>query len=376
MPNRANLLRMARPTHSQLALIERVVEMDAQLNPVLAFPLIGTAMCIMPGSKPAATQRVWGRRNGPWSTTWTAGIKSDGGSWGLPYGPKARLLLAEWAGVAQRTGDRFINLGRSENAYMRRLRLTASRGSTGSNKLVGEQVARLVHASLVAENEDRPADGRRGTEGEGMRIARRWNVWWDTTGENPSHPTDDSWIELSKDLADEINDSSFPVPLEALSMLSDSALAQDMLMFFAYRLFQLRKPMLLTWEMCAMHWGANGLPDAPRLRTRAKAQTKVNVLKQMPSVLTVYHQAKVTETPDGLLMEPSRPLAAKRGMGGKQRAEKAITVNQRLEHGKLVDLARPPIKVTATLGPPAPQLPFEICSSIPCTQTDSGAPKQ
>ncbi|OJF14492.1 replication protein RepA [Couchioplanes caeruleus] len=343
---------MARPTFTQMELLEQIAEMDARTDPPIGFPPLVTAMCLLPGVKPTLPKvrpveehRVLSRSHNGWTATWTAGINpKDGSNVGLPYGPKGRLLLAFLGGYAVRHKTPMIELGPSQSGFMKELGLAASGGRTGSKTLVGEQVRRLVRAQLVVER-DFDDDPRYLTdEGAGMRIARSWKVWWDRSGENPTHPVEGSYIELSKDFYDEIIDHSFPLNLDALRIFGDSALAMDLYAWLTYRLRQLTKPVTLTWEQLTAQFGKNGLPDvgAPnRARSRAVAENKRNILAQLPTVLAVYHQAKVEETKFGLELRPSPPHVPERGMHGLRRAQAAASLPARRTAAAAADEASP-----------------------------------
>ena len=265
---------MARPTATQLSLLDQIVEMDAKVVPPLGFPPLATVMCLLPGSKPlipkpkpgeenpeykpGAEYRTFNRSNNGWTVAWTAGMDlRTGANIGLPYGPKARLTLAHWCGEAIRNDNPLVSLGPSKSGFIRDLGLARSSGKTGSDKLLGEHVTRLVRARIGIERDFEEASP--GDEGDGMRIGKSWRGSWGNSG-NPTHPTEDSYIQLSSDFFDEIRKHSFPVNLDALGILQDSALAIDMYMWLTYRLRQLQRPVRLSWEQLCAQFGVKGLP--------------------------------------------------------------------------------------------------------------------
>lgn len=342
---------MARPTNTQMSLLDAIAEMDQREDLEIGFPPLATAMSLMPGTKPPQTQRIWTKKNGRWSATWTAGTKvSDGSSWGLPWGPKGRLWIAYLGGRALRNHDPMIELGASQTAFMRDFGLAASGGSTGSKGLVGDQVRRLVRANLITEaDEDDPA-GLVGDEGGGMRIAQSWSLWWDRS-DNPTHPVKGSYILLDPLFYETIGKHPLPLNLDALRILCGSALAIDLYSWLTYRLRQLNKPVTVTWEQLTVQFGKAGLPDVGTpnsARSRAVSETKRNIRAQMPTVLAVYHKAKVFDSTHGLILYPSPPHVPERGLHGTHRAQAAASLPARRKEAAAADDKRPPRRGSAS----------------------------
>lgn len=316
---------MARPKATQLSLLSDIEAMDAERNPPIGYPPLVTAMCTMPGKRPPDDLRVWTRENGRLTFTVAAGVNPDGTSAGLPYGPKARLLLAHLGGYAVKYRTPVIDLGASMSGFMGSLRLANSGGPYGPRTLVGEQVVRLVRSSMeiLWDTGDSGHD-----KGAGMRFARSWNVWWDREV-NSSHPLQGSFIELSGDFYREIINHSFPLNLDALRILDDSALAMDLYAWLTFRLFSLEETILVPWAALAQQFGRRNLPASGRPRTRIISETKCNILEQLPKVLAVYHRARVTVTDEGLRLQKSPPHVPERGMHGVARAQAAATLPRR-----------------------------------------------
>ena len=332
---------MARPTSTQMSLLDAITEMDQREELEIGFPPLATAMSLMPGTKPPLTQRVWTKKNGRWSATWTAGTRvTDGSSWGLPWGPKGRLWIAYLGGRALRNNHPMIELGASQSAFMRDFGLAASGGSTGSKGLVGDQVRRLVRANLITEaGEDDIGAGLVADEGGGMRIAQSWSLWWDRS-ENPTHPVKGSYIMLDPLFYATIDKHPLPLNLDALRILCGSALAIDLYSWLTYRLRQLTKPVTVPWEQLTVQFGKAGLPalGTPNsARSRAVSETKRNIRAQMPTVLAVYHKAKVIDSAHGLILHPSPPHVPERGLHGAHRALAAGSLPARRKQAAAAD---------------------------------------
>lgn len=352
---------MARPTNTQMSLLDAIADMEQREDPDIGFPPLVTAMSLMPGTKPPQSQRVWAKRSGRWSATWTAGTKiSDGSSWGLPWGPKGRLWVAYLGGKALRNHHPMVELPASKTAFMRDFGLAASGGTTGSKDLVGDGVRRLVRANLIAEMDQDTSDPDLIVdEGTGMRIAQSWSLWWDRS-DNPTHPVKNSYILLDPLFYELIQGHPLPLNLDALRILAGSALAQDLYSWLTYRLRQLTKPTTVTWEQLTVQFGKNGLPavGTPNsARSRAVSETKRNIRAQLPTVLAVYHKAKVVDTDRGLMLHPSPPHVPERGGHGLRRADAAASLPARRKEAAAADARRQPVRLAATSGTEAPQLP-------------------
>ena len=348
---------MARPTATQLSLLEAIQEMDQREDPEIGFPPVATAMSLMPGTKLPLSVRAWAKESGRWAVSWTAGTDPrTGDGTGLPGGGKGRLLVADWAGRALRNNHPMIELGLSEAGFMRDLGVASSGGATGSKSLVGEMALRLVRSSIVAELDQ---DGSKyvGGEGSGMRIAQSYSLWW-ARSENSTHPVKGSYVLLDPLFWQLIQDHPLPLNLDALRILAGSALAQDLYSWLTYRLRQLQHPVTVTWEQLTQQFGTKGLPaaDAPRSgRSRAVSETKRNIRAQMPTVLAVYHKAKVFDGDRGLELQPSPPHVAERGLHGQHRAIASASYPARRKAASVADSkGRRPVKNPAPSPAPLP----------------------
>ena len=359
---------MARPSPTELTLLAAIQEMDQREDPEIGYPPVATAMSLMPGTKLPVSVRAWAKTSGPWAVSWTAGTNPrNGEGYGLPGGGKGRLLVAYLAGRALRNNDPMIELGLSEAGFMRDLGMAASGGKGNSKALVGEMALRLVRSNIVAEKDADPSKYD-GGQGDGIRIAQSYSLWW-ARSENTTHPTAGSYILLDPLFWQLIQDHPLPLNLDALRILAGSALAQDLYSWLTYRLRQLEHPITVSWEHLTQQFGTKGLPpvNAPNSgRSRAISETKRNIRKQMPTVLAVYHKAKVIDTDRGLELHPSVPHVPQKGMHAIHRAAAAASYPSRRKAATEVagqmtlgdDTAdQAPIKVRATVGVPAPELP-------------------
>jgi hypothetical protein len=325
--SRASLLVMPRKKTSELALFEAVHAMDMRLNPSLGMMPGELIQCAPPQVKPRGDRRVWLRKNNGLTVRLESGHNDDETPVGLPYGPKTRILLGYCARKIKQTGDAVVDLGPSQNGFMDELGfLSKSAGSTGNKKIVAEQAIRIVNANLTVRwADDHPNRYR----GGGMRFADSWDMWWDRS-KNPTHPVRGSWIKFSQLFVDMVEKAS-PVNLEAMVLLGQSALAQDLYTAWSNRLYRIdpNKPVRLNKRQLAVQFGNGPMPDDPGKVSDFISETWRNIKNQVPAVKKVYWQANVEQLDDGLRLHHSPPHVPPRGGHYQARELRAESAEER-----------------------------------------------
>jgi hypothetical protein len=108
-------------------------------------------LCTLPHSDPGDV-RLWSRTNGAFTLALQPGVDpKTGESYGLPYGPLPRLLLAWLTWEAKRLGDPDIYLGESFAEFMEKLGLSyyTGGGCRGDAARLREQMRRLFHCLIT-----------------------------------------------------------------------------------------------------------------------------------------------------------------------------------------------------------------------------------
>lgn len=312
---------------SQLELFEATAAMDERLDQLIGYMPWEFVQCAFPHIRPKddATKRVFLRRNNGISLKVLAGTNEDNTNIGVPYGPKARLALAAWCRQIKLHG-KFVSMGSSMAGWLTKDLgyTTATGGPQGNKTLVGEQVRRMIHCNL----EVIPHVEKLLYRGGGMRIIEDWAVWWDDRRRDPGGHSQHSYVVFTDRFVQLVKDAS-PVNMDAMVRLGRSALAQDQYSFYAARLPNLERPLRLNWIQCAIQFGNGPMPDNPEERSDFISETKRNILAQLPKVLTVYHEARVTPQDDGLLLERSPAHVAPRGAWELTRERRATTKERR-----------------------------------------------
>ena len=215
---------------------------------------------------------------------------------GYPFGVIPRLLLTWMATEAVRTKDRQLFLGPSLSSFLKQLGLARQGGKRGDLTRLRDQVQRLAGSRLTVLDE-RDLDGRRHSKMESVQVATGWELWLSPTDEQQTLWP--SSVTLSTEFYQSILAAPIPINLDhlaALRALRGSGLSIDIYTWLAWRMFNLKKSTLITWQRLAQQFGTD------YARTR---DFKAQFLKQLRPVTIVYHQAKVQVSGSGLLLSPS-----------------------------------------------------------------------
>jgi Plasmid encoded RepA protein len=287
---RSRLVRRVEVTH------ELMSELPA--NEDLSFLHSGLCQTCLPHSRPAENHAIWHRRSGRFSLMVQPGAidRGEGANYvGVPYGPKARLILIhlQTEGMKSRT----VNLGASFSAFMRSLGLAVTGGQRGTIGAVREQSLRISQCTFTMQW---AADGNK-TVVENTRIVDRLELW--RSDQNGWSET----VELSERFHAHLREHAVPLDRRGLAHLSANSLGLDLYALFAYRLPRLERELHLRWVALQEQIGA--------------AEKTTNTLAQrirevMPDVLTAYPHAKVEVTPHGLLLKPSTAAVPKAVVSG------------------------------------------------------------
>ncbi|HIA01828.1 MAG TPA: hypothetical protein EYN66_07940 [Myxococcales bacterium] len=209
---------------------------------------------------------------------------------GLPFGPRARLLLLHLCSQAVREQSPVIEVQDSFTAFARELGLA----TTGRNlRTLRDQVNRM---SVVS-----------------MRLARRHATFTDMfqghvfsklRAEYPNDPNQlplwTSIVEFSPEFYASLITHAVPMRLEAIAALKHSARALDLYCWLSHRLWRVKpnKPVDLSWYVLRDQFGTEGQ------NIKSFKRAFVSALRQ---VLVVYPEAKVLEIKGGLKIQESPP---------------------------------------------------------------------
>lgn len=260
----------------------------------LSFLHSGLCQTCLPHSRPAENHAIWRRRSGRFSLLVQPGAvdssEGDPQYVGVPYGPKARLILIhlQTEGIKSRT----VSLGKSLSAFLRSLGLPVSGGPRGSIGAIREQSLRIARCSFTMQWTDTDAAGAERTVISDTRLVEGLELWRASNGGEWS-----ATVELSERFHDHLRQHAVPLDKRSIAHLSGNSLGLDLYTLFAYRLPRLQRDVHLRWNALQSQIGSNetlAFNLAQRIR------------EVMPEVLSAYPHANVEITPHGLLLKPSK----------------------------------------------------------------------
>jgi len=205
------------------------------------------ALCGLPYKRTPDEQMHYIREYGKSSLVVQAGFLKhpDSGkifAQGLPYGPKARLLLLHICTRAMRQQSPVVDLENSLSAFIESMGVHKCGGKRGSFKQFKEQINRLAACRMQIGL----WNGSRSVTINTQPISRL-DLWL------PQNPDQkmlwNSSVTLSHDFYESLQQHALPVDIRALSALSHSAKQMDILLWLSYRLKELKKPYFLTWDL-------------------------------------------------------------------------------------------------------------------------------
>ena len=202
---------------------------------------------------------------------------------GVPYGPKARLIMfhLQTEGLKSRT----VSLGKNLSAFLRSLGLEVRGGQRGTIRPIREQALRIGRCTFTMQWD---VEGGERTIITDTNIVDGMNLW---------NPTSESWsgeVQLGQSFHDHLREHAVPLDRRGIALLSDNSLGLDLYALFAYRLPRLKAPLKLTWGQLQGQIGSECEPTALARKVR----------EILPTVLRAYPNAKV---------RPSRSAAGCQG---------------------------------------------------------------
>jgi len=296
----------------QLTLVEKrsleaSVSIASEMLKNIAYQHTVLCQTCMPYRNPGDTVRKWERQQGATRLLVKAGeiwdvTRSEWREVGLPFGPKARLILAHLNAEALRTGSPEIEVERSLTAFVRRLQDPTKRGKSGPSgpciRAFKEQLERLsvaaIRMAMTANDHTVQINSQFVdvielwlTKDENNRV--RWN------------PT----LHLNYQYFDSLQKHAVPLDERALAALAHSAMALDIYAWLAQRLHRIPhgKPQFVSWTAIKGQFG-EGHSRMNNFRSKFR--------DAMFQVLSCYPKAKLEADHKGLTLRHSPPPVSAR----------------------------------------------------------------
>jgi Plasmid encoded RepA protein len=267
----------------------------------LAFQHSVCCQCALPTTRPPAGATVWEKRQGRAYLMVRAGevIDPKNGQHiepGLPYGPKARLLLMHLNSEAIRRQSPVIPVEDSMTAFFRRLMGKTQDGR--QVRMLKAQLAALAAASLrisVAYDDDHAVQMN-------SHLVASFDLWFPTdAGQRVLWPSN---LRLSLDYFESLARYAVPLDERAIAALAHSAVALDIYCWLAQRLHRIPagKPQLVPWPGLQEQFG-QGYAELRNFRPF--------FLRLLRQVHAAYPEARLEPSRRGLSLWTSPPPVRK-----------------------------------------------------------------
>jgi len=296
----------------QLTLVEKrsleaSVSIATETLEQLAFQHTVLCQTCMPYRNPGDEIRVWDREQGDIALRIEAGVARhpETNRWvelGLPFGPKARLILAHLNAEALRIGSPEIEVERSLTAFVRRLQDPTKRGKSGPNgyqiRAFKDQLARLSVAAIrmaMMANKHTVQINSQFVDVIELWLTKDENnrVLWSPT------------LHLNHRYFDSLQKHAVPLDERALAALAHSAMALDIYAWLAQRLHRIShgKPQFVSWAAVKGQFGI----EFGRMHS-FKQKFRI----ALSQVFQCYPKAKVEVDYGGLTLRNSPPPVSAR----------------------------------------------------------------
>lgn len=199
----------------------------------------------LPYRDPGKEVRIWKQKQGNVSLAIQASESynpeiDDFEYIGLPFGAKARLILAHINSEAIRAQSRIVDVEDSMSAFIKRIGLNVD-GRTVSE--VKNQLRRLTTSTLSLGY----TDGERGLQVD-LKIVKAFDIWFPKN--EHQRVLWNSTIQLTEDYYQSLINHAIPLDERALAALSHNSMALDIYAWLAQRLHRIppNEPQFVSWK--------------------------------------------------------------------------------------------------------------------------------
>ena len=238
------------------------------------------ALCGLPYKRPRNDQDAYIREYGRNSLVIQPGYLLDPFTQkmqpqGLPYGPKARLLLFHICTMALRQQSPIIEIADSMSAFIRQLGFSVTGGKKGTITQFKEQLHRLAasrmqiglfHGDKSSTLNSQPIEA--------------FDIWL------PQDPNQkmlwNSTLKLDEKFYKSLVKHALPIDMNVLKAFSQSAKQIDIVLWLAYRLQRLDRVYPITWGKVQEQFGAN--VTSPRKFKQSFAEDINVVMEVFPAL--------------------------------------------------------------------------------------------
>ena len=279
------------------AIVREVVENEGLGPENLRYMPTPLAICGMPYKALPPDVTEFERSQGRMAVTVTAGkLRAPDGrrvQQPVPYGPKARLIMAHLASEAKRSNSPLIETSESLTGFMRDMGFDPRGGRNGNIEPFKEQLRALAACRMEISS----WDGRRSGQID-VKPLQKVELWFaDEPGQQSLWPTK---IAFSQEFFQEIIDHALPIDVRVLRALSNSARRLDLVMWLTYRATRLNAPLLLDWGPLKSQFGEG----YTRLRAFREA-----LIEDVRAINEIFPKVHIKLSERGLELRPTDQTA-------------------------------------------------------------------
>ena len=268
----------------------------------LGFAYSGWAQVSLPVRRPA-DDGIWSVASEKVKLLVEPGRRPKGDGYelvGVPWGCHARLILLWLQSEALRTNSRQVELGGSMREWLGRIGVSVG-GNT--DRSVRDQAERISRCRLTFH--------LLGANGSGLvnqSIVDKALFIEATDRDERQGRLSLEVAHLSEGFFDQLKRHPMPVEEAAIRALSNNAKALDVYLWLAYRLHALKSDKMVTWTALKAQFG---IGTAAMFNFRSKFTTTLGL------ATAVYPAARVEVADQGVVIKPSRPPVAPKGIAGR-----------------------------------------------------------
>jgi hypothetical protein len=272
-------------------IIREVIESEGASPDQLRFMPTPLAICGLPYRRLPADTDEYMREQGRMRVVVTPGKVTDPNgkriAQPIPWGPKARLIMAHLSTEALRNRSPIIETAASLTSFMRDLGFDRRGGERGNINPFKEQLQALAACRM----EIAAWNGRTAATVD-VKPFSKMQLWFsDNPGQQSLWPTT---IQFSDEFFSQLEKHALPVDVRALRAFSNSARKLDLLFWITYRITRLEAKLVLDWRPLKEQFGEGFSRDR---------DFRAQLADDLASVLELFPRLPVKLSERGLEME-------------------------------------------------------------------------
>lgn len=232
--------------------IREVIENEGPSPDNLRYMPTPLAICGLPYKALPAGETEFERKQGRMAVTVTAGkLRAPDGQrvqQPVPYGPKARLIMAHLSTEALRNNSAVVETSETLSGFMRDMGFEPRGGRNGNIEPFKEQLRALAACRMEIST----WDGKRSGQID-VKPLQKVELWFpDHADQKALWPTT---IAFSEDFYRELKNHALPIDVRVLRALSNSARRLDLMLWVTYRITRLQAKLVLDWQPLKNQFG-------------------------------------------------------------------------------------------------------------------------